>query len=129
MSALGQSIHDEPNQIYSMCGPRMFCDEIHSDIFPFSHRNVQRLHLSVEPLLLELDLPAAQAPLYIASYILLHAGRPVIKAKILIHHCRPEMDGEPRLMGLLHQYLTYSSTIGNPNPPMQGQETTAIKIK
>lgn len=82
MGTLGQPIHGDPNQIHSLCGPGNLCDEIYSNILPFPHRDIQRLRLAVRSLVLGLDLPASQASLSIPGYIPLHAGPPVIRAKM-----------------------------------------------
>ena len=78
MGALGQSINDDPNQIHSLRGPGKLRDLIHSNIFPFPQRDVQRLHLVVRSLMLGLDLPAGQATLHVPGYIPLHAGPPIV---------------------------------------------------
>lgn len=75
------------------------------------------------------DRSAGQAPLYVPGYVLLHAELPVIRAKIPVHLRRPGMDVEPRLVGLIHQNLSYSAPVRNPDPPMQGQQPLVVVIK
>ena len=76
-----------------------------------------------------LDLFVGQASLHVPSYIPLHAAPPIIGSEISIHLLHPWMDGEPGLMGIIPQYLSYSALVHYPDPPMQGQEPSAIIIK
>ena len=87
-------------------------DKIHGNIFSFPYGNLQRLYLVVSLLMLYLNFLASEALIHVPSYSPLHAEPPIIRTKINIHLCRPEMNGEPRLMGLLHQNLTHTAQIG-----------------
>ena len=85
MGALGQSIHDDPNRIYSSCRSWELRDKVYRNIFPFPQWDIQRLHLAVRPLVLRLNLPAGQASFHIPGDIPLHAGPPIVGSKIPIH--------------------------------------------
>ena len=79
--------------------------------------------------MLGLDFPASQAPLDIPRHISLYAGPRIIRTHIFIHLRRLGLNGEPRLVGLLHLNLAYTVPIQHPNPPMQSQQSTSIIIE
>lgn len=118
---LCQSIYDDPNQIHPMSRPWKLCDEVHRNLLPFAHSNIQRLQLAVRSMVFGLDFLTSQFTLYIRSHFLFYAGPAIVNSKILIHLHRTKMNHKLQFLSLFHQNLICTSQISNLNPPIQSQ--------
>jgi hypothetical protein len=91
MSRLGKSVNDHPNRVKLAVGEGQAHNEIHTDVFPFSGRNILRECSNLAGLSLD---PSAHVTLRnIPSSLALHTGPPKLCHQIMIHLCAAQVDG------------------------------------
>jgi hypothetical protein len=87
MSRLGKSVYDYPDRVKLAAGERQIHNEIHTDVFPFPGRNIQRLQQSCMPHMISLDPSTRVTFRNIASSLAFHTGLPELFLQIMIHLC------------------------------------------
>jgi hypothetical protein len=87
MSGLGKSIDDHPDGVKLTVGERQTHNEIHTDVFPFSSRNIQRLQQSRRPHMISLDHSTSVALCNIARSLTFYTGPPELYLQIMIYLC------------------------------------------
>ena len=85
VGTLGQSIHNDPYNIKTLCRLWQLGDKIHGNILPFPYGNLQRLQLAIRTWMLSLDHPAGRASLDVPIYLSLHTQPPVTLSQIPIN--------------------------------------------
>jgi hypothetical protein len=93
MSGLGKSVDNYPNEVKLVAGEKQTHNKIHTDVFPFSGRNTQRLQQSRMPHMISLDPSTRVTFRNIASSLAFHTGPPELCLQIMIHLCAARVDG------------------------------------
>jgi hypothetical protein len=93
MSRHGESVDDYPNGVKLAASERQTHNEIHTDVFPFPGRNIQRLQQSRKPHMISLDPSTRVAFHNIANSLVLHTGPPELCLQIMIHFYVARVDG------------------------------------
>jgi hypothetical protein len=129
MSVLGKPIDDYPDGVILAAGERQTHDEIHTDVFPFSGRNTQRLQHSRMPHMISLDPSTRVAFRNIESSLMFHTGPPELCLQIMIFFCAALVDGIFRSVSFIKYLLAHTMVLWNHKMILEPESVFLIYVK
>jgi hypothetical protein len=129
MSRLVKSVDDYPNGVKLAAGERQTHNEIHTDVFPFSGRNTQRLQQSRRPHMISL-YPSTRVTFHnIASSLTFHTGPPKLCLQIMIHLCAAWVDGIFGSVSFIKYLLVQTMVLWNHQTIIESESAFLIHAK
>jgi hypothetical protein len=129
MSGLGKSVDDYPNGVKLAASERQTHNKIHTDVFPFSGRNTQRLQQSRMPHMISL-YPSTRVTFHnIASSLTFHTGPPELCLQIMIHLCAAWVDGIFGSVSFIKYLLAQTMVIWNHQMILEPESASLIHVK
>jgi hypothetical protein len=129
MSGLGKSVDNYPDGAKLAAGERQTHNEIHTDIFPFPGRNIQRLQQSRRPHMISLDPSTRVAFCNIASSLVFHTGTPELCLQIMIHLCAAWLDGIFESVSFIKYLLEQTMVLWNHQTILEPESASVIHAK
>jgi hypothetical protein len=129
MSGLGKSVDDYLDGVKLVAGERQTHNEIHTDVFPFSGRNTQRLQQSRMPHMISLDPSTCVAFRNITSSLPFHTGPPELCLPIMIHLCAARVDGIFGCVSFIKYLLAQTMVLWNQKMILEPESASLIHAK
>jgi hypothetical protein len=129
IGGLGKLVDDYLNGVKLAVGERQIHNKIHTDVFPFPGRNIQRLQQSCRPHMISLDPLTCVTFCNIASSLTFHMGPPKLCHQIMIHLCAAQVDGIFGSVSFIKYLLAQSMVLWNHQTILEPESALHIHTK
>jgi hypothetical protein len=119
-------IHDDPYRVVPVEGVRQTHNEVHTDVFPFSHGNAQGSQIFGESQMILLDSSTGVTFGHILCYLSLHPRPLDILLEIMIHLVGSWMDRIPRAMSVIHDLVAKLEVLRNHKAVLEPKNSISI---
>ena len=126
MSNLGKLVNHHKDSIISSLGFRKASDEVHFNVVKLPFWNGKWLEETSWPLVFCLHSSADITFIHELSDLALHLSPPISLLEVLIHLRAPRVDGEERIVSLVHDHFT-EVTFGYNNTILKEESILVIK--
>ena len=126
MSHFGKLVNDNKHSIISTLGLRKTSHKVHLDMVKLPFRNSKRLEETSWPLVFCFHSSADITFIHELSNLALHSSPPISLLEVLIHLRAPRVDGEERIVSLIHDHFM-KFTFGHDNTILEEESILVIK--